>query len=111
MRSAIVKRSIVIGTRKTSVSLEQEFWVGLKQIARERMATLSSLIMQINVTPRGRNLSSALRLFVLEHYKAEALKHQAPRTAQSSSPAIAQPPSSTRQRPDTSSNAHIPSIS
>jgi predicted DNA-binding ribbon-helix-helix protein len=69
MRSAIVKRSIVLKGHKTSVSLEEPFWSGLWEIARNKGYTLSGLVAQIDAERRGSNLSSALRLHVLEHYK------------------------------------------
>lgn len=67
-KSPIVKRSIVMGGRKTSVSLEDAFWTDLREIARESGVTLSSLVAGIDkIRPPG-NLSSAIRLFVLEHW-------------------------------------------
>ena len=77
MKSRIVKRSIAIGGHKTSVSLENEFWRDLKEIAIGRQATLSRLVEKIGAGRAHRNLSSSLRIFVLEHYQAEALRHQA----------------------------------
>ena len=41
MKSAVVKRSVLIGGHKTSVSLEDEFWNGLKEIAKTQHASLS----------------------------------------------------------------------
>jgi len=67
MRSSICKRSIVIGGHKTSVSLEDAFWSDLKQIAHTQEASLSELIAKIDETRQQGNLSSAIRLFVLEH--------------------------------------------
>jgi predicted DNA-binding ribbon-helix-helix protein len=74
MKSPIVKRSVVLAGHKTSVSLEEAFWRGLKDIASSRRSTLSNLIGSIN-TDREGNLSSAIRLFVLNHYKAGAVSH------------------------------------
>jgi predicted DNA-binding ribbon-helix-helix protein len=72
MKSQVVKRSIVIAGHKTSVSLEDAFWRGLKEIARERNLTLSELVAQIDSERRHGNLSSAIRLFVLDHYRSGA---------------------------------------
>jgi predicted DNA-binding ribbon-helix-helix protein len=72
MKSAIVKRSIVLSGNKTSVNLEDAFWRGLKDIATTRRMTLSDLISKIEVDREHGNLSSALRLFVLNHYQARA---------------------------------------
>ena len=72
MKSPVVKRSIVIAGHKTSVSLEDAFWSGLKDIAVSRNLTLSELVASIDTDRRQGNLSSAIRLFVLDHYRALA---------------------------------------
>jgi predicted DNA-binding ribbon-helix-helix protein len=69
MESPVVKRSIVIGGHKTSVSLEDAFWKGLKEIASTRDATLSEMVSAIDTGRAHGNLSSAIRLFVLDHYR------------------------------------------
>ena len=69
MKSPVVKRSIVIAGHKTSVSLEDAFWRGLKEIAVGRRATLSDLVGAIDTERQHGNLSSAIRLFVLDHYQ------------------------------------------
>jgi predicted DNA-binding ribbon-helix-helix protein len=71
MKSPVVKRSIVIAGHKTSVSLEDAFWRGLKEIAAGRDMTLSDLVATIDSGRRHGNLSSAIRLFVLDHYRAQ----------------------------------------
>jgi len=70
MKSPVVKRSIVIAGHKTSVSLEDAFWSGLKDIAGNRHKTLSDLVGAIDAERQQGNLSSAIRLFVLDHYQA-----------------------------------------
>jgi predicted DNA-binding ribbon-helix-helix protein len=65
----IVKRSVVVAGHKTSVSLEDAFWHALKDIARERSVSLRSLVAEIDANRRGGNLSSAVRLHVLDHYR------------------------------------------
>jgi len=57
MKSLVVKRSIIIGGHKTSVSLEQAFWEAFKDIAALRNMTLSDLVMSIDAERKG-NLSS-----------------------------------------------------
>ena len=69
MQSTIVKRSVAIGGHRTSVSLEDAFWKGLREIAHRRNMTLSGLIETIDVDRKHGNLSSAIRLFVLEVYQ------------------------------------------
>jgi predicted DNA-binding ribbon-helix-helix protein len=72
MKSPVVKRSVVLAGHKTSVSLENAFWQGLKEIATSRGITLSDLITSIDRDREHGNLSSAVRLFVLSHYQARA---------------------------------------
>ena len=71
MKSPVVKRSIVIAGHKTSVSLEDAFWKSLKQIAGERHMTLSDLVATIDTERQHGNLSSGIRLFVLEYFQAQ----------------------------------------
>src|SRR5262245_27262866 len=69
MKSPVVKRAIVIAGHKTSVSLEDAFWKGLKEIATARDMTLSDLVAAIDSERQHGNLSSAIRLFVLDFYR------------------------------------------
>lgn len=68
----VVKRSIAIGDRRTSVSLEEPFWLALKDIAAARGDTLSAFVAEIDALRQGANLSSTLRVFVLQHFVARA---------------------------------------
>ena len=72
MNSPIPRHTIVLARRKTSVSLEDAFLQGLKDIAKSRQMTLSDLVSSIDLDRERSNLSSALRLFVLNHYQALA---------------------------------------
>jgi predicted DNA-binding ribbon-helix-helix protein len=74
MKSPIVKRSIVIGGHKTSVSLEDAFWRGLKEIARAQRVTLSKMVADIDKARSQSNLSSAIRLFVLDRLRNPVVK-------------------------------------
>ncbi|HET7803280.1 MAG TPA: ribbon-helix-helix domain-containing protein [Pseudolabrys sp.] len=69
MKSGIVKRSIVINGHKTSVSLEDLFWNDLKQIAFVQETTPSKMIADIDKAREHGNLSSAIRLFVLDQVR------------------------------------------
>jgi predicted DNA-binding ribbon-helix-helix protein len=71
MKSPVIKRSVVIAGHKTSVSLENAFWQGLKEIAQVRHATLSVLLGNIDTQRCEGNLSSAIRLFVFDHYRTQ----------------------------------------
>jgi predicted DNA-binding ribbon-helix-helix protein len=72
MKSPVIKRSIVVAGHKTSVSLEDAFWECLKEIADDRDVTLSELVSSIDTDRRHGNLSSAIRLFVLDHFRNHA---------------------------------------
>ena len=71
MKSPVIKRSIVIAGHKTSVSLEDAFWIALKEIAGSRDMTLSELVASIDQDRRHGNLSSGIRLFVLDYYRKQ----------------------------------------
>lgn len=76
MKSQIVKRSIVIGGHKTSISLEDAFWSGLKKIAHAQHATLSNIVTEIDKTRQQGNLSSAIRLFVLDQARTHGISRE-----------------------------------
>ena len=69
MKSPVVKRSVVVNGHKSSVSLEEGFWSGMKEIAAGRNMPLSDLVSEIDKNRQQGNLSSALRLYVLEFYQ------------------------------------------
>jgi predicted DNA-binding ribbon-helix-helix protein len=71
-KSRVGHRSFKIGNRKTSVSVESEFWNDLKKIAASNGIPLAELVAAINRDRQHGNLSSAIRLFVLEYYRARA---------------------------------------
>lgn len=70
MDTRVRKRSVVIGGHKTSVSLEEAFWSAIREIAIERSESISAMIEQIDSDKQHANLSSAVRLFVLDYYRA-----------------------------------------
>jgi predicted DNA-binding ribbon-helix-helix protein len=69
MKSPVIKRSIMLAGHKTSVSLEDAFWQGLKEIAGRRKMSGSALIGLIDAQRGDGNLSSAIRLFVLDYFR------------------------------------------
>jgi predicted DNA-binding ribbon-helix-helix protein len=69
MKSAVIKRSARVDGRKTSVSLEDEFWDALKKIAATRNVGIQKLISMINRQRQNNNLSSAIRVYVLSYYR------------------------------------------
>jgi predicted DNA-binding ribbon-helix-helix protein len=78
MHSPVIKRAVVVAGKKTSVSLEDAFWTGLRKIAAARDVSASQLITAIDADRQHNNLSSAIRLFVLNVYLDEL--HQQGRT-------------------------------
>jgi predicted DNA-binding ribbon-helix-helix protein len=72
MKSPVVKRSIVVAGHKTSVSLEEAFWTSMKEISASRGLTLSDLVSEIDKGRKQGNLSSAIRLYVLDYFRAKA---------------------------------------
>jgi len=62
----VVKRSLVVAGHRTSVSLEDAFWRRLKAIAAERGLSVNALAAAVDAARGGANLSSALRVFVLQ---------------------------------------------
>jgi predicted DNA-binding ribbon-helix-helix protein len=77
MKSSIVKRSVVIDGHKTSVTLEDPFWRSLKEIAHDQGATMSKMVAEIDKTRQQGNLSSAIRLFVLDRVRTQLLTNPA----------------------------------
>jgi predicted DNA-binding ribbon-helix-helix protein len=69
--SPVIKRSIDVGGHKTSISLEDDFWRALKAIALRHRITVSNLVGSIDSQRQHGNLSSAVRLFVLNHYRQQ----------------------------------------
>ena len=67
--SSVVKRSIIRDGHKSSVSLEDQFWDALREIADHERVTVSALVGTIDHGPNRRNLSSAIRVFVLDYYR------------------------------------------
>jgi predicted DNA-binding ribbon-helix-helix protein len=76
VNSTVKKRSIVVDRHRTSVSLEDNFWACLRQIARERATTLSKLIGMLDAERNGGNLSSTIRVFVLDHHRNNVASNQ-----------------------------------
>ena len=73
--SAERKRSLSIAGHRTSVSLADAFWDALKQIAADEKRSVTALIAEVDSKRGATNLSSALRLHALEHYRRLAEAH------------------------------------
>jgi predicted DNA-binding ribbon-helix-helix protein len=65
----VIKRSVTIAGHRTSLSLEEPFWVALQEIATDAGRPLAALIQEVDKSRADLNLSAALRVFVLRHYQ------------------------------------------
>jgi predicted DNA-binding ribbon-helix-helix protein len=69
MKSLVIRRPIIVAGRMTGVTVEDAFWKGLKEIAKQRHETLSHLVASIDADRQHANLSSAIRFYVLAFYR------------------------------------------
>ena len=75
MKRSLVKcHSVAVDGVSTSVSIEDEYWQALKDIANLRGVALSHLVTKIDRDRSNKNLSSAIRLFVLRFYRERLLR-------------------------------------
>ena len=72
MKSLVTKRSVRVGNRNTAVSLEEEFWNAPKRIGADQKIPIQELVLRIDNELKQSNLSSAIRLFVLDYYCQQA---------------------------------------
>ena len=66
MSAGLTKHSVMIAGHRTSVSLEDPFWAALREVAEARGQSVQALVGAIDAGRGGQNLSSAIRVFVLE---------------------------------------------
>jgi len=71
MKSAVIKRSVVVNGHKTSVSLENEFWDALRQVAKQSNVSVARLLVEIERSRTTINLSSAIRIFLLNYFRTQ----------------------------------------
>ena len=72
MNSAIIKHSVVVAGKKTSVSLEDAFWFVLKEIAAQKKMALGEMLDAISNGRDSANMSSAVRQYVMQHFYSAA---------------------------------------
>jgi predicted DNA-binding ribbon-helix-helix protein len=73
-KTFVIKRSILINGQKTSLSLEDEFWRGLHEVAHDKNTTVPRLVEEIDRTTNNCNLSSAIRVFVFKYFQQRLIK-------------------------------------
>ena len=88
-KSAVTKRSVVIGGHKSSVSLEEPFWSEVRAIAEGEQITVSNLLRRIDRERSNANLSSAIRVYVLEHVREKVRRMRRELEDESYSPQLA----------------------
>jgi predicted DNA-binding ribbon-helix-helix protein len=76
MKSTIVKHSVGVAGRKTSITLEDAFWNSLKEIAHQQNETVYQLVAKIDAERKFANLSSSIRLFVLRYYQDQCTSRE-----------------------------------
>lgn len=86
MKTAVIKRSIVIKEKKTSVSLEDEFWYGLPEIAASKKMAVPALVEQIDRRRNTVNLSSTIRIFVFNYFRSPARNQKRSRPGEANVP-------------------------
>lgn len=67
--SSVIKRSVIRNGHKSSISLEDQFWDALREIADQQHIAISALVATIDHDRTTNNLSSAIRVFVLDHFR------------------------------------------
>ena len=67
--SSVIKRSVIRNGHKSSISLEDQFWDALREIADEKDIAISTLVAAIDHNRTTSNLSSAIRVYVLDHFR------------------------------------------
>jgi predicted DNA-binding ribbon-helix-helix protein len=67
--SSVIKRSVIRNGHKSSISLEDQFWDALREIAEQKDIAISTLVAAIDRSRTTSNLSSAIRVYVLDHFR------------------------------------------
>jgi predicted DNA-binding ribbon-helix-helix protein len=72
IKSLVVKQSVRVNGQNSSVSLEGAFWNALKEIAVAQNISTNALVSKIDTERKNANLSSAIRVYIIEHYRLTA---------------------------------------
>ncbi|MDH3579685.1 MAG: ribbon-helix-helix domain-containing protein [Hyphomicrobiales bacterium] len=72
MSSPVRKRSLTVAGHRTSISLEDPFWSALRDVARDNRQSVATLVAEIDKARGQTGLSSAIRSFLLEHYREKS---------------------------------------
>jgi predicted DNA-binding ribbon-helix-helix protein len=91
MSAGVVKRSVAVAGHRTSISLEEPFWDALREIAGRRGLSVQALIGEIDAGREVQNLSSAIRVFVLETFRGAGAGQAAREPTRPAGPGSAAP--------------------
>lgn len=69
------KYTLRVAGATTSLSVDEEFWDGLKEIASEKQVNVTTLVNEINSARQSPNLSAAVRIFVIEYFIKRSRGH------------------------------------
>ena len=72
MDSSFIKRSVSIEGHRIDISIEDLFWISLEEIARDQATTTSKLVASIEAERGDASLSSAIRVYVIDHFLTQA---------------------------------------
>lgn len=72
MTSVVTRRTVRIGDDRLSITIEKAFWSGLEEIAATTGTTTPQLVARIDRVRHGANLASAIRVYVIDHFREQA---------------------------------------
>lgn len=72
MKPVVTRRTVRIGDDRLCITIENDFWTSLKEIAATTGTTTSQLLARIDQARHGANLSSAIRVYVVDHFRTQA---------------------------------------
>jgi predicted DNA-binding ribbon-helix-helix protein len=71
MNPLVTRRTVRVGSDRLSITIEDEFWCGLEEIAATTGTTTSQLLFRIGRTCHGANMASAIRIYVVDHFRTQ----------------------------------------
>jgi len=80
--SSLVIHTVVVGTHRTTIRLEPQMWDALKDIARRRRLTMHDLVTSIADARSASTLTAAIRVYIVDFYRAAASAEAQPRVIQ-----------------------------
>jgi predicted DNA-binding ribbon-helix-helix protein len=95
--SSVIKRSVIRNGHKSSISLEDQFWDALREIAERKDMAISALVAAIDHSRTTSNLSSAIRVYVLDHFRhSDGFRDPSRNKAEAAAQTATRPPNRSR---------------